>query len=60
MTEEEAYQLLSDHRMAEHKERPGSWSCDATRCQHQYVAPTSRNWQAHRRHWAKLIAAATT
>lgn len=60
MTEEEAYELLATHRMLEDKERPGHFSCGATLCPHQYNAMTSHNWQAHRRHWAKLIADATT
>lgn len=59
MTEDEAYQLLAEHRILEDKEIPGDWSCGAIKCPHQYVAPTSRSWQAHRRHWALLIAEAT-
>jgi hypothetical protein len=59
MTEDEAYELLSTHRMLEDKERPGRFYCGAIKCAHQYTAPPSRNWQAHRRHWARLIADAT-
>lgn len=60
MTEEEAYALLATHRMLENKEKPGQFYCGAISCPHQYYAPADRNWQAHRRHWAKLIADATT
>lgn len=60
MTEDEAYDLLATHRMTEHKEHLGVFYCSATFCPHQYNAPESRKWQAHRRHWAKLIADAIT